>query len=57
MFGGNSLFPVSKYGMLCAIWYHLYNFKTVKSTHEGLLLSVKLLAFKAVILLKVTLLH
>ena len=57
MFGGNSLFPVSKYGMLCAIWYHLYNFKTVKSTYEGLLLSVKLLAFKAVILLKVTLLH
>ena len=30
--------------MLCAIWYHLYNFKNVKSTHGGVLLLVKLQA-------------
>ena len=28
--------------MLCAIWYHLHNFKNVKNTHGGVLLSVKL---------------
>ena len=33
--------------MFCAIWYHLYNLKNVKNTHEGVLLLV----------LKVTLLH
>ena len=27
--------------MLCAIWYHLYNLKNVKNTHEGMLLFVK----------------
>ena len=26
----------------CAIWYHLYNVKNVKNTHEGMLLLVKL---------------
>ena len=38
--------------MLCAIWYHLNNFKNVKNTHRGPLLLVKLQA-----LLKVTLLQ
>ena len=28
----------------CAIWYHLYNLKNVKYTHEGVLLLVKLQA-------------
>ena len=27
--------------MLCAIWYHLYNFKNTKNTHGGVLLLVK----------------
>ena len=35
--------------MLCAIWYHWYNLKNVKSTHGGVL--------KPVTLLKLTLLH
>ena len=30
--------------MLCAIWYHLYNLKNVKSTYGGVLLLVKLQA-------------
>ena len=30
--------------MLCAIWYHLYNFKNVKNTHGRVLLLVKLQA-------------
>ena len=30
--------------MRCAIWYHLYNFKNLKNTHGGVLISVKLLA-------------
>ena len=30
--------------MRCAIWYHLYNLKTVKNTHGGVLLLVKLQA-------------
>ena len=28
--------------MRCAIWYHLYNLKNVKNTHEGVLLLVEL---------------
>ena len=28
--------------MHCAIWYHLYNLKTVKNTHGGVLILVKL---------------
>ena len=28
--------------MLRVIWYHLYNLKNVKNTHEGVLLLVKL---------------
>ena len=28
--------------MHCAIWYHLYNLKNVKSTYRGVLLLVKL---------------
>ena len=32
------------YVMICAIWYHLYNLKNVKNTHERLLLLVKLQA-------------
>ena len=35
---------ILSYVMLCAIWYHLYNLKNVKNTHEGVLLSVKLQA-------------
>ena len=46
----NSMFV--SYEMLCAIWYHLYNFKNVKKTHGGVLLLVKSQA-----LLQVTLLH
>ena len=38
--------------MRCAIWYHLYNLKNVKSTHGGALLLAK-----PVTLLKRTLLH
>ena len=33
-----------KYEMLCAIWYHLYKLKTMKSTHGEVLLLVKLQA-------------
>ena len=40
--------------MRCAIWYHVYNLKNMKSTHGGVLLLVKL---KPATLLKVTLLH
>ena len=29
--------------MLCAIWYHLKNFKNVKNTHGGALILLKLL--------------
>ena len=32
------------YVMHCASWYHLYNFKNVKSTHGGVLILVKLQA-------------
>ena len=28
--------------MLCATWYHFYDFKNVKNTHGGMLLLVKL---------------
>ena len=28
--------------MLCAIWYHWYNFKNMKNTHGGVILLVKL---------------
>ena len=31
--------------MFCAICYHLYNFKNVKITHEGVLVLEKLQAF------------
>ena len=30
--------------MRCTIWCHLYNFKNMKNTHEGVLISVKLQA-------------
>ena len=30
----------------CTIWYHLYNLKNVKNTHGGVLILVKLQAFK-----------
>ena len=30
----------------CAIWYHLYNLKNVKNTHGGVLILVKLQAYK-----------
>ena len=32
--------------MVCAIWYHMYNFKNVKNNHVGVLLLVKLLVSK-----------
>ena len=32
------------YMWLCAIWYHLYNFKNVKNTHGGIKLLVKVQA-------------
>ena len=35
--------------MRCAIWYHLYNVKNLKNTHEGVL--------QPATLLKLTLLH
>ena len=41
------LILLTKYVVRCAIWYHLYNLKNVKSTHGGVLLLI----------LKVTLLH
>ena len=33
-----------QYVMCFAIWYHLYNLKNVKNTHEGVLRLVKLQA-------------
>ena len=33
------------YVMFCAIWCHLYNLKSVKNTHGGVLLLVKMQAF------------
>ena len=33
-----------RYVMRCAIWYHLYDLKNVKSTHGGVLILVKLQA-------------
>ena len=30
----------SSYVKICAIWYHLYNLKSVKNTHGGVLLLV-----------------
>ena len=48
----------SSYVKICAIWYHLYNLKSVKNTHGGVLLLVKLQAKSLQLyLLKVTLLH
>ena len=47
---------IMKYVILCAIWYHLYNFKNVKNTHGGVLLLVKC-RVQLANLLKVTLLH
>ena len=35
---------IKKYVMFFAIWYHLYDLKNVKNTHEGVLL-LKLQAF------------
>ena len=35
---------IKVYGVRCAIWYHLYNLKHVKNTHEGVLILVKLQA-------------
>ena len=31
--------------MFCTIWYYLYNLKSVKNTHGGVLLLVKLQTF------------
>ena len=36
------------YAMLCEIWYHLCNLKTVKNAHRGVLLSVQLQALATV---------
>ena len=35
-------FSISEYVMRCAIWYHLYNLKSMKNTHGGVLILVKL---------------
>ena len=42
--------------MRCAIWYYWYNLKSVKNTHGGVLILIKLQAL-ACNLLKLTLLH
>ena len=42
--------------MLCAIWYHLHNWKNVKNTNVGATLLVKL-RVESCILIKVPLLH
>ena len=34
----------SSHEMLCAIWYHLYNFKNIKNTRGEVLLLAKLQA-------------
>ena len=39
--------------MLYTVWYHFYNFKTVKNRHGGVLLLVKLQAWRSVTLSKV----
>ena len=33
--------------MICAVWYHMYNFKEMKNTHGKVLLLVKLQASDA----------
>ena len=33
-----------KYMAICAIWYHLYNFKNAENFHRGVILLVKLQA-------------
>ena len=38
------IFHNSEYMIRYTIWYHLYNLKNVKNTHEGVLLLVKLQA-------------
>ena len=43
--------------MLCAIWYHLLNFKKVENTHGEVLLLVIVAGFYPVTLLKVKLRH
>ena len=35
---------MKRFVLRCAIWYHLYNLKNVKSTHGGVLILVKLRA-------------
>ena len=39
-----SSLDIETHMMLCAIWYHLYNFKNVKNTHGGALLLLTLKA-------------
>ena len=40
-----NVFPCWRtYEKLCTIWYHLYNLKNVKNTHEGVILLTKLQA-------------
>ena len=46
--------PSKDYEMSCTIWYHFYNFKNVKYTHEIVLPLGKL---HAKVLVKVTLLY
>ena len=43
------------YRMLCAIWYHPYNFKIAKNIHEGVLLLVKLQAYYFVYIFNINL--
>ena len=37
----NSIMQKSVYETLCAIWYHLYNLKSVKNTYWGVILLLK----------------
>ena len=42
---GDKIIPKREYEMLCAILYHLHNFKNVKNTHGGVITLVKLQAW------------
>ena len=37
----------TEYVVRCAIWYHLYNSKNVKNTHEGVLKIFKIVQMVA----------
>ena len=45
-YGKKNISFSSLFEMFCAIWYHLYNLKNLKNIHGGVLLLVKLQAFR-----------